>query len=72
MIGQMQTSSHQLEIEGGRYAHIPQKREFGNCIIKEWNMQKTMFVIIIFFRKKEGDTIASLAMLWPIMQSNGI
>ena len=34
MIGQMRTFSHQLEIEGGKYAHIPLEGECGDCVIK--------------------------------------
>ena len=47
VIGQLRASSHQLEIEVGRYTRIPLKKEFANCVIKEWNPKSTMFVTIV-------------------------
>ena len=52
VIGQLQTSSHQLEIEIGRYAHTYLwKKEISNNVIKEWNLMSTIFVTIQFFMK---------------------
>ena len=43
VIGRLQTSLHQLEIEVGRCARIPLEERIANCVIKEWNMKNTMF-----------------------------
>ena len=52
MIGQLQTSSHQLEIEVGRYTRIPLEER-----IFQLGHQGD---IIASFMRSNGDTIASL------------
>ena len=60
VIGQLRTSSHQLEIEVGKYTRIPLEERICQCVIKHWNPKNTMFVTVVSFMKSEGDTIASL------------
>ena len=58
-IGQLQTSSHQLEIEVGADACTPLE-EFSNCVIREWKLKNTKFATTLFFMRQERDTIDSL------------
>ena len=32
----------------------PKKKEFAYCIIREWNLENTIFVIVLFFMKIRG------------------
>ena len=50
VIGQQQTSTHQVEIEVRKYARKPLEEEF----TKQWNLKNTMLVTIVFSMKKEG------------------
>ena len=60
VIGQLRTSSDQLEIEVVDMHEYLKKEECSNCFIKELNMKNIMFVIVLLFMKLEGDIIASL------------
>ena len=51
VIWQLRTSSHQFTIEIGQIRMMPLKERIVNCIIREWNMKRTMFVIVVFFMK---------------------
>ena len=49
-----------------------QKEEFANCVIREWNLKNTMFVIVVFFLTSEGDTLVffSKALAHYTMRNN--
>ena len=56
----------QLEIEVDKYVHIALEDKFSHFVIREWNLKYNMFVIILFFMKLEGNTIASWSnAFWP-------
>ena len=50
MMGQLMTSSHQLEREAGMHAH-PWKKEYANYVIEEWNQKNTMSAIVVYSMK---------------------
>ena len=59
LTGQLQTSSHQLEIEVGRYTRIPlEERIYQLC--HQGVESEEHYVIVVSFMKSQGDTIASL------------
>ena len=59
VIGQLRTSSHQLQIEVGRYTRLPLEERICQ-LCHEGVESEEHYVIVVSFMKSEGDTIASL------------
>ena len=73
VIGFLQTSLHQLEIEVGRYSHTHlRKKEFANYVRREWNLKNTMFPLYHFYEVRGRYNYLFNQSFGPLRKVNGI